>query len=56
MGVWLPYINRISLAIIKFRVDDPLDAFPVNVIGLWVVIIVGIFNKKHCFIYGKGWT
>lgn len=37
-----------SSALVKLKIDDPLDAFPVHgVCGFWGVIAVGFFAKQR---------
>jgi ammonia channel protein AmtB len=37
-----------SSALVKLKIDDPLDAFPVHgVCGIWGVIAVGFFAKQR---------
>lgn len=47
--------NATSRALLRWRVDDPLDAFAVHgACGLWSVIATGLFARTHGVFYGGG--
>ena len=44
-----------SNLLVKFKIDDPLDAFPVHAgCGIWGVIAVGLFDQSSGLFYGHG--
>lgn len=49
------WYNVTSSALVRWRVDDPLDAFAVHgACGLWSVIATGLFARTHGVFYGGG--